>query len=197
MSPLNDASDARVGQYFAALQHHAGQIDVAGIVAVVHRIEVALANDATVFVAGNGGSALTASHFTTDLAKTTLGDRLGGRRMRSVALTDNVGLLTAWANDYSFDDVFAEQVQNLGRRGDVIVLMSCSGTSPNVLKAAKRSRLLGIDVVALTPSATPLAELADVLVSVTGPNVQIMEDVHLAVCHAITLELQRVVAHRP
>ncbi len=193
MSTPDDGVAASAAQYLTTLQRHAAEIDPDDVAALVARIGAVLDADATVLVAGNGGSAHTASHFATDLGKTTLGDQLDGRRLRSVALTDNIGLITAWGNDYSFDDVFAEQLRSIGRPGDVVVLISCSGASPNVVAAADQAKNIGIDVVALTQSGTTLAEQADLLVAVPGPNAQVMEDLHLAVCHAVTLALQPVV----
>lgn len=194
LSTLKNSVAASAAQYVATLQQYASQIDPDDVAALVARISRARSTDATVLVAGNGGSAHTASHFATDISKTTLGDKLDGRRLRCFALTDNVGLITAWANDFSYDDVFAEQVRSVGREGDALVLISCSGTSPNIVAAASRAKTMGIDVIALTQSGTTLAEQADLLVEVPGPNAQIMEDLHLAVCHAVTLALQPMFA---
>ena len=95
----------------------------------------------TVFVLGNGGSAATASHFVCDLAKGTRTD--GFPAFRVVSLTDNVPLMTAWANDTSYDRVFAEQLAALVRPGDVVVAISASGNSPNVLAATRVARQVG------------------------------------------------------
>src|ERR687883_249011 len=102
----------------------------------------------TVFVLGNGGSAATASHFVCDLAKGTRTDGLPAFRV--VSVTDNVPLITAWANDTSYDRVFAEQLSALVRPGDVLVALSASGNSPNVLAATRVARQLGAATIALT-----------------------------------------------
>jgi D-sedoheptulose 7-phosphate isomerase len=102
----------------------------------------------TIFIAGNGGSAATASHFACDLAKgTQVPDR---PPFRVIPLTDNVPLLTAWANDVSYEGVFAQQFATLARPGDLAVLISASGDSPNVLAVAKEARQCGAGVIALT-----------------------------------------------
>src|SRR5436189_5358112 len=102
----------------------------------------------TVFVLGNGGSAATASHFVCDLAKGTRTD--GFPAFRVLSLTDNVPLMTAWANDTSYDRVFAEQLSALVRPGDVVVAISASGNSANVLAATRVARQLGTTTIAFT-----------------------------------------------
>src|SRR3954465_6217052 len=119
----------------------------------------------TVFVVGNGGSAATASHFACDLAK---GTRTPGvPPFRVVPLTDNVPLLTAWANDTSYDRVFAEQLATLVRPGDVVVAISASGNSENVLAATRVARQLGATTIALTgQSGGRLGRLAELTIRV-------------------------------
>ncbi|HEY7060970.1 MAG TPA: SIS domain-containing protein [Chloroflexota bacterium] len=143
----------------------------------------------TIFVVGNGGSAATASHFVCDLAK---GTRTPGLRpFRVVPLTDNVPLLTAWANDTSYDDVFAEQLAPLVRAGDLVVAISASGSSPNVLAAAAVARADGAVVVALTgETGGRLRPLADVLVRVPAESIEQVEDAHLAVAHSVCVALR-------
>ena len=143
-------------------------------------------------MAGNGGSAATASHFALDLNKTTLGSAGAGPRMRCIALTDNVGRRTAWANDVAYEVVFAEQLRNLARERDALVLISYSGASPNLLAAARAAGQLNVQVLALTVPGAPLAKLADVHLEIDGPNAQVVEDLHLAVCHALTCPLREV-----
>jgi len=117
---------------------------------VVRAAEVLVACHArasTVFIAGNGGSASTASHFACDLAKGTIHRALP--RFRVIALTDNVPLMTAWGNDVDFEQIFAEQLTGLLRADDVLVLISASGTSPNVVAAARVAQEAGATVIAL------------------------------------------------
>ena len=96
----------------------------------------------TVFVIGNGGSAATASHFACDLAKGTRID--GVPAFRVIPLTDNMPLVTAWANDASFESVFSEQLAALVEEGDVVVVITASGNSPNVVKAVETGRAIGV-----------------------------------------------------
>ncbi len=144
---------------------------------------------ATVFVLGNGGSAATATHFACDLGK---GTRVEGTPpFRVVALTDNAALMTAWANDTSYDRVFAEQLTTLARPGDVVVAISASGESPNVLRAAEAGRAMGVTTIALTgPHPCSLHTLADLIVRSPAGTIEQVEDVHLAIAHSLCLSLR-------
>ena len=143
----------------------------------------------TVFVLGNGGSAATASHFVCDLAKGTRADGLPAFRV--VPLTDNVPLMTAWANDTSYDRVFAEQLSALVRPGDVVVAISASGNSPNVLAAARVARQLGAATIALTgQSGGRLGRLAELTIRGPARSVEQVEDAHLAIAHSLCVALR-------
>jgi D-sedoheptulose 7-phosphate isomerase len=143
----------------------------------------------TVFVLGNGGSAATASHFVCDLAKGTRTDGLPAFRVLS--LTDNVPLMTAWANDTSYDRVFAEQLSALVRPGDVLVAISASGNSPNVLAATKVARQLGAATIALTgQSGGRLGRLAELAIRLPARSIAQVEDAHLAIAHSLCVALR-------
>ena len=143
----------------------------------------------TVFVLGNGGSAATASHFVCDLAKGTRIDGLPAFRV--VSLTDNVPLMTAWANDTSYDRVFAEQLSALVRPGDVVVAISASGNSRNVLAATRVARQLGATTIALTgQSGGRLGRLAELTIRVPARSVEQVEDAHLAIAHSLCIALR-------
>ena len=143
----------------------------------------------TVFTLGNGGSAATASHFACDLAKGTIVP--GCPRFRVIALTDNVPLMTAWSNDISYEDVFAEQLAGLIEPGDIVIAFSGSGNSPNVLRAVELARRAGGITIGFTGfSGGKLGSLVDV--SVTAPNncMEQIEDVHIVLCHLIATVLR-------
>jgi len=140
--------------------------------------------DATVFLAGNGGSAAAASHFGQDLAKGTLSDLRATRRFRVVPLTDNVGYITALANDVGYESVFEQQLRNLGRRGDVLVAISGSGNSPNVLRAVEYARSIGMRSIGVTGyDGGKLRDLADVSVHVPVWDMGMAEALHGVVFH--------------
>ena len=143
----------------------------------------------TIFAVGNGGSAATASHFACDLAKNVRAEGLPP--FRAVALTDNMPLVTAWANDTSYARVFAEQLAALVRPGDVVVAISCSGESPNVLRAAETARELGAQVVALTGrTGGKLARHSDHTIRVPSDSIEQVEDAHMAIAHSACVVLR-------
>jgi len=143
----------------------------------------------TVFLLGNGGSAATASHFACDLAKGTRA--YGLPAFRVIALNENMPLVTAWANDTWYERIFAEQLAALVRPDDVVVLISASGNSPNVLAAAEVARYAGAETVALTgQTGGKLASLADVVVCVPGQAIEHVEDAHLIVVHSLCVTIR-------
>jgi len=148
----------------------------------IQRLARARSEQSTIFVAGNGGSAATASHFATDLGK---GASYGkDERFRVVALTDSMSTITAYANDFSYDVVFAEQLRNIGGPGDVLVTISGSGSSPNIIAVIETAKELGIDVVALTGfDGGSSGLLANIHVNVPSDHMGRIEDVHMALCH--------------
>jgi len=139
-----------------------------------------------IFLFGNGGSAALASHFACDLGKGTILDGNGKKRFRVLALTDNLPLMTAWANDSSYDCVFAEQLRNFVAPGDTAFAISGSGNSPNVLRALEVARDAGAFNIGLTGFRGGLMKrLCDVCITIPSENMQIIEDLHLSVAHAI------------
>jgi D-sedoheptulose 7-phosphate isomerase len=162
----------------------AGQMPLEVIEVVIERIVAAGQADRAIFVMGNGGSAATASHFANDLGK---GDLTGSaRRLRVMALTDNVSLMTAWANDTDYRRVFAEQLRNFVRPGDVVIGVSASGCSPNVLEAMHLGRATGACTIGFTGrSGGELKALVDHCVQVPSDNVQHIEDFHMVALHLV------------
>ena len=143
-----------------------------------------------VFVVGNGGSAATASHMATDLM---LGSGLADPPLRVIALTDNQAIITATGNDAGFDEVFSRQLTHLAQRKDILIVVSASGNSPNVLACVDVARKIGVTTIAFTGfDGGQLATMVDLLVHVPtrvgayGP----VEDVHLMVNHMITGQLK-------
>ncbi len=138
----------------------------------------------TIFLFGNGGSAALASHLACDLGKGTA--PASGRRLRAVALTDNVALITAWANDTQYERIFAEQLENLLQPGDVACAISGSGNSPNVLAALSFARHAGAITAGITGfQGGKMKPLCDVCVVVPSQNMQIVEDLHLSIAHSV------------
>ena len=149
--------------------------------------------DKTVFFFGNGGSASTASHFVTDIAKVAGGTEAKGpgRRFRCLCLNDNVPGVTAWANDVNYAAVFAGQLKSLAVKGDVAVAISGSGNSPNVLEAVRAARAIGLTTVGLTGmGGGQLKDLVDVALVVPSNSMQHTEDTHLITLHVLTAYLR-------
>jgi len=141
--------------------------------------------DAGIFIAGNGGSAATASHLALDLQKASRCP--GGRAARAVSLADNPGLVTAWANDVSFDRVFAEQLEALARPGDALVVISVSGSSPNLVAAVGSARRLGLTSVGLLGrTGGAVRDAVDVAVLVPSDDYGWVESAHVALHHILT-----------
>src|SRR6478736_5264344 len=114
---------------------------------LIEKFREALDEDRQIFVFGNGGSASNASHFVTDLGKGS-SDKVG-KRFRVLSLNDNISWMTAIGNDYSYEDVFVRQLENYGRKGDLVLAISVSGNSPNVVKALEWSKKNGLETIAL------------------------------------------------
>ena len=171
-----------VENYRAQLSAAIDAVNEDAINAWIQRLARARSGQSTIFVAGNGGSAATASHFATDLGK---GASYGkDERFRVVALTDSMSTITAYANDVSYDVVFAEQLRNLGGPGDVLVTISGSGSSPNIIAVIEAAKELGMDVVALTGFDGGVSgPMADIHVNVPSDHMGRIEDVHMALCH--------------
>jgi type III pantothenate kinase len=151
------------------------------------RLAVHLGSGGRLLAAGNGGSAAEAEHLTGELVGRFLDDR---RPLSAVSLGSDVASLTAILNDYGPEEVFARQVAAHGRPGDVLVLLSTSGRSPNVLAAARRGHELGLRVWAMTgPGPNPLQELADEAIAVAAGSTAAVQEVHLALVHAVCAAL--------
>lgn len=164
-----------------------GALDSLDLVSVGQAIEtLRCARDANrhIFVCGNGGSAATASHFVTDMVKGASFNR--DSRFRIMALTDSLSTITAYSNDVSYDCVFAEQLKNFAQRGDVVMAISGSGNSPNVLCAVEYANSLGCETIALTGrDGGKLGSIAKQQVRVAAPHMGRIEDGHMIVCHMI------------
>ena len=151
---------------------------------VVEVFARALAEDRQIFVFGNGGSAANASHFVTDLGKGS-SDKTW-RRFRCLSLNDNAAWMTALGNDYAYDETFSRQLMNFARSGDIVLMMSVSGNSPNLVKAAEWARDNGVQVVALTGGKRGrLAQMADLAIVVDDTHYGRVDDAHMGICHMI------------
>lgn len=174
-------------QYLQRLRDVLSALSVDALERALEVLERAYVEGRQVFLAGNGGSAATASHMATDLSKTVAGGAAQHRGFRAIALTDNVPLMSAWANDLSYDEVFAAPLRTLARRGDVLVVVSGSGESKNIVRAVTVARELGLVTIGLLGrEGGAVRGLVDVAVIVPTHDYGPIEDTHLAINHLIT-----------
>jgi D-sedoheptulose 7-phosphate isomerase len=168
----------------------------ADIEAVAERLLQAWRDQRQVFILGNGGSASTASHMMNDLNKYT---NVPGRpRFRALALTDNMPWLTAVGNDQSYTEVFVEPLKNFLQPGDVVIAISASGNSPNVVRAAEYAQAQGATVIGFCgrPGGT-LAQRADLRVIVPSDRIGQQEDGHLILNHTLAFALRARLEQEP
>jgi D-sedoheptulose 7-phosphate isomerase len=178
-----------VTHYFSELGEAVSKLPAQDINQVISILLESAHRRRKVFVCGNGGSASTASHISCDLAKNTM--VAGAPRLRVVGLTDNVPMMSAWANDTGYDNVFAAQLIPLVEPGDVLIGISCSGNSPNVLNAVVAARQHGATTIGFTGHlGGQLIDSVDICIQVSHPLIEIQEDVHLALGHCITAALR-------
>jgi D-sedoheptulose 7-phosphate isomerase len=168
--------------YREQLQQTLGSLDLQAVEAGAAWLREARDQGRQVFVCGNGGSAFTASHFATDLVK---GASYGhNTRFRVLPLTDSIGTITAYANDVSYDVVFEEQLKNFARPGDLLVAISGSGNSPNVVRAVEYANQAGCRTLGLTGrDGGRVGALVQLNILAADPHMGRIEDVHMFVCH--------------
>lgn len=188
-NPVTTAPGFAAREYLSAVQDVLERVDHAVIDQMAEAVWRAYEARKTLFLFGNGGSAALASHFACDIGKGTIAGR--EKRLKTIALTDNVPLITAWANDKSYEDIFSEQLDGLAEKGDIAMAISGSGNSPNVIKGLQAARRLGLQTLVLTGFAGGKAKpLADLCLVVPSDSMQHIEDAHLCATHAIFLAIR-------
>lgn len=170
--------------YKTALFRTLDTLDTEKIEQAMRWIEEARDQDRAIFTCGNGGSASTASHFVCDMVK---GASYGKeKRFRIQALTDSLATLTAYSNDVAYDAVFVEQLKNFARPGDIVLAISGSGNSPNVLRAVEYANSIGCRTIGLTGrDGGKLGALAQLNIQAQEPHMGRIEDAHHIICHMI------------
>src|SRR6184192_534502 len=160
--------------------------------AVLRLLEEAYHQGHRIFIMGNGGSAATASHFALDLAKNTI--MPGAPRLKAISLTDHVPLITAWSNDTAYEHIFAEQLANMIEPGDLVIGISTSGNSPNVINAIQLAKACKASTVGLLGAkGGKIKDMVDAYVLAPGQNIEQEEDAHLILAHVITRHMREVV----
>jgi D-sedoheptulose 7-phosphate isomerase len=182
-----------IRDYIADLKTCLDDLDTDSLEKVKDLLLKAYTDKKQIFICGNGGSATTASHFACDLGKGTTVDFADSSetRFRVVALTDNIATLTAYANDNSYEDIFKEQLVNLIGPGDVVIGISASGNSENVVRALKLAKEKGATSASFVGfSGGKCKDVSDISVYVKNDHYGVVEDMHLVIMHLLSYYLK-------
>jgi D-sedoheptulose 7-phosphate isomerase len=188
MTPMSDGREQNVIDHFrnscSTLTRATGDQDlVASIVAIADTVTRAFRAGGKLLIAGNGGSAADAQHIAGEFLSRLNFDR---NPLPAIALTTDTSVLTAIGNDYGFDRVFERQVRGLGRQGDVLIAISTSGRSPNIIAALKAAREIGLVTIGFTGSGMrPMTPFCDLCLSAPSDETPQIQQVHIVAAHAI------------
>jgi D-sedoheptulose 7-phosphate isomerase len=173
-----------INDYLEAQKAALDSIPVEAVAELINTLRQALEADRQIFVFGNGGSAANASHFVTDLGKGS-SDKIS-RRFRCLSLNDNVSWMTALGNDYSYEDIYLRQLMNYGREGDLVLVLSVSGNSPNVVRAVEWAKKQGLRTIALVGAKRGrLADIAGQVIVIDSTHYGRVEDAQMGICHML------------
>ena len=175
--------------YVQKFKKNLDKFDFNTIKKVVDEIMNAKRNGKTIFVMGNGGSAATASHFACDLSKSTVRKfyEPDSKRFRAVSLNDNIPSMTAYSNDLSYEEIFSQQLYNLINDGDLVIIITGSGNSPNVINAVKLAKKYNaITIGMLGFNGGKLLDMVDYVLLYESDNYGRIEDAHMMFCHIIS-----------
>lgn len=188
-----------INNYFTGLFQVLNNIDQDEISNLFNIVERKLRQKKTIFFAGNGGSAATAAHALTDLSKTILGHGQNYRhlRIRSICLSDNTPLLTAIGNDIGYEEVFAEPLKNMASPGDLLIVISGSGNSPNIIRAIESAKDLQIETLGLLGfNGGKAIKIVDHTVLAKSESFGLIEDAHMTLIHLLTEYLKTALIRR-
>lgn len=176
--------NAWITEYVKAQKAALDSIPVVDVAQLIEKLRAALKDDRQIFVMGNGGSAANASHFATDLGKGS-SDKVR-HRFRVLSLNDNISWITALGNDYSYEDVYVRQLMNYGRAGDLLLVLSVSGNSPNVVRAVEWANANGLHTIALVGAKRGrLADIAKHVIVINSTHYGRVEDAQMGICHML------------
>ncbi len=174
--------------YLSELQRVLGLLDKDSYEAILAKLTEVIRENKTIFLCGNGGSSTTASHMANDLGKLVASSL--GIKVKALSLTADSAVLTTWANDRSYEQIFTEQLENLAQRGDVVICYSGSGRSMNVICAAAHAKLHGLCVVSfIGGDGGDLINHSHLSLVVPTHAMQHIEDVHLVISHMLCRDL--------
>ena len=169
-------------QYATDIKRHCDTLDLASISSALELIEAAYHENRQIFIAGNGGSAATANHFSCDFSKNAV--KNSERKPKLISLSTNIEYLTAIGNDIDYNCVFSKQLQNLMNDGDLVILISASGNSPNVVNAAEYAKSKNGKLISLTGfDGGHIGKISDVSINVPVNSYEQAEDMHMIILH--------------
>ena len=181
---MNSKSEKFFINHLTELKKSLDEIHIERVVTISELIYEAYRKNKQIFIMGNGGSAATASHFACDLGKGTIVE--GKPRFRVMSLNDNTPLITALSNDFGYDRVFVEQLMNLVQKGDIVICITGSGNSPNVLKAIKYANSKGaITIAFLGFSGGKAKNMVQEHITISNRDYGQVESVHVILAHAV------------
>lgn len=173
-----------IDNYFNLLKQSVDGLDRKAIISFVDLLLEARKNGNNIYIMGNGGSASTASHFTCDFNKGLSYKK--DIRFKMICLNDNIATMLAYSNDLGYENVFVEQLKNFLKKDDVVIGISGSGNSKNILNAIEYANELGAKTVGLTGfDGGKLKNIVDVSIHSDVNNMQVAEDVHMTICHML------------
>ena len=185
-----------ITEYLADTRATLDGLSVPEIQAFIEELERAYHDGRQVLILGNGGSAASATHLAVDLSKTVLGRPVNraAKRFRAISLATDISTITAWANDFSFDDIFAEQVEALGQPGDLLVVITGSGNSANVVAGVETARRLGLRTAGLLGfDGGRVKDMLDAHILVRSDDYGHVEDMHMVLVHLVTAYFSGVI----
>ncbi len=173
-----------IAQYLKDLGEKMDGFDCENLIKIIEALQNARIKGKNIFVMGNGGSAATANHFACDFGKNAV--KRDDGRFKVISLSDNTSYITAYGNDISFDSIFEEQLKNLMEFEDVLMAISASGNSPNIIKAIQYAKSKNAVIIGLTGfDGGKLRELSDININADFKTYEQIEDFHLMLTHMI------------
>lgn len=184
-----------IAKYLQAVQATINNLDPEVIASFATHLENAYNSNQSIYVIGNGGSAANASHFAQDLAKGIFFEKPVAKTMKAISLTDNIAHITAIANDTGYQNIFSAQLNTFANTGDVLVCISGSGNSENIVEAVKAAKQKNMFVIGVTGfDGGQLKTMSDFVVHVPLHEMCTVESIHSIIFHLIVLELRERLA---
>ncbi len=182
----------KISEFICSLKNNLDRIQDAEIEDILSLIYQTTINNKSIYLIGNGGSASNASHFSQDLSRITILNQNLSMKIKAFSLTDNVSFITAVANDFGFEQIFTSQLQIYASEGDLLIAISCSGNSKNIINAVNFAKANNINVLGVTGFlGGKLKEISDYNLHVPVSDFGIVESIHSIIFHFIVMEIEK------